>query len=160
MLGSLGVKVPVQSSQRFLEADCFRELSGRLCVVLDIAMLSSLRQDLTYAIRSFSKAPALTATIIVSIALGIAANTTVFSMVNELLIKDMPVRDPGRLFAMTLGRQPSTSVPEYIDYRDQTGQVFEGLAAHSLFPMAANLSAGGSAQRIWASISPFVLFHQ
>jgi hypothetical protein len=74
-------------------------------------MPHSLRQDLTYAIRSFLKAPTLTVTIIVSIAFGIAANTTVFSVVNELLIKDMPVRDPARLVIMEPGGRPSTSLP-------------------------------------------------
>jgi predicted permease len=115
-------------------------------------MLDSLCQDLTYAIRSFSKTPALTATIIISIALGIGANTTVFSIVNELLIKDIPVRDPGRLYVMNRGKAPSSSIPEYLDFRDQTQQVFEGLAAHSLVPVAANLSAGGSARRVWGGL--------
>lgn len=112
-------------------------------------MLASLRQDLAYAVRSFSKAPALTAAIIFSIALGIAANTAVFSVVNELLLKDMPVRDPGRLYVMEPARHPSSSLPAYLEFRDQTQQVFEGLAAHSLFPVAANISTGGGAQRIW-----------
>ena len=112
-------------------------------------MLDSLRQDLTYAVRSFARTPALTATIIVSIGLGIAANTTVFSIVNELLIKDMPVRDPGRLFVVEPGGRPTVSIPVYLEFRDQTDRVFEGLAAHSLFPVAANISTRGSAQRVW-----------
>jgi predicted permease len=112
-------------------------------------MLASLRQDLLYAVRSFSKAPALTSAIIISIALGIAANTAVFSIVNELLIKDMPVREPGRLYVMEPARHPSSSLPAYLEFRDQTRRVFEGLAAHSLFPVAANISTGGGAQRIW-----------
>ena len=107
-------------------------------------MLHALRQDLTYAIRSFSKTPTLTATIVVSIAFGIAANTTVFSIVNELLIRDMPVRDPARLYIIEPGGRPSASLPEYQDFRDQTRDVFEGLAAHSLIPVAANMSAAGT----------------
>ena len=115
-------------------------------------MPRSLRQDLAYALRSFSKTPAVTATIVVSIALGIAANTTVFSIVNEVLIKDLPVAHPERLYIVEAGGQPSTSIPAYLDFRDQTGRVFEGLAAHSLIPVAANLSAGGSAHRIWGLV--------
>ena len=49
-------------------------------------MLSALRQDAGYAVRSFLKVPGLTAAIVVSIGLGIAANATVFSMVNALLL--------------------------------------------------------------------------
>ncbi len=112
-------------------------------------MLPSLRQDVAYAIRSFLKTPALTATIIISMALGIAANTAVFSIVNELLIRDLPVRDPARLCVMEPAGRPSSSIPVYLDFRDQTGQVFEGLAAHSLFPVAANISGGSGAQRVW-----------
>ena len=115
-------------------------------------MFSSLRQDLTYAVRSFSKSPALTATIILSIALGIAGNTTVFSIVNELLMRDLQVRDPQNLYVMETGGSPSTSIPTYLDFRDQTGQLLEGLAAHSLFPVAANFSNGAGAQRIWGAL--------
>ena len=111
--------------------------------------MDSLRQDFTYAVRSFARTPALTAVIIISIGLGIAANTTVFSIVNELLIRDIPVRDPGRLFVVEPGARPSSSFPAYLEFREQTGGVFEGLAAHSLLPVAANLSTSGSAQRIW-----------
>jgi predicted permease len=112
-------------------------------------MMDSLRQDLTYAVRSFARTPALTVVIIISIGLGIAANTTVFSIVNELLIRDIPVRDPGRLFVLEPGAQPSSSIPAYLEFRDQTGGAFEGLAAHSLLPVAANISTRGNAQRIW-----------
>jgi predicted permease len=115
----------------------------------ELTMLTSVRQDLVYAVRSFSRTPALTAAIVFSIALGIAANTAVFSVVNELLVKDMPVYDPARLYVVEPARQPSTSLPAYLEFRDQTHEVFEGLAAHSLFPVAANISSGGGAQRIW-----------
>ena len=112
-------------------------------------MFRSLCQDVTYAVRSFSEDPALTAVIIVSIGLGIAASTTVFGIVNGLLIRELPVRDPGRLYIMEPGGSPSTSIPAYRAFRDRMAPVFEGLAAHSLLPVAANLSAGGGAQRIW-----------
>ena len=112
-------------------------------------MLSSLRLDVTYAVRSFLKTPSLTVTIIISIALGIAANTVVFSIVNELLVRDLPVRDPSQLYVMEPAGRPSSSFPAYLDFRDQTDNIFEGLAAHSLIPVAANISAGTGAQRVW-----------
>ena len=104
-------------------------------------MLSSLRLDVTYAVRSFLKTPSLTVTIIISIALGIAANTVVFSIVNELLVRDLPVRDPSQLYVMEPAGRPSSSIPVYLDFRDQTDSIFEGLAAHSLLPVAANIAA-------------------
>lgn len=121
--------------------------------------MTSLWRDTLYAVRSFSKTPALTATIIISIALGIAANTAVFSIVNELLIRPLPVRDPAQLYVMEPGMRPSSSLPAYLDFREQTGQVFEGLAAHSLLPVAANISAGGGARRIWGVLVSGNYFH-
>jgi putative ABC transport system permease protein len=112
-------------------------------------LLSSLWMDVTYAVRSFLKTPSLTVTIVISIALGIAANTAVFSIVNELLVRDLPVRDPSQLYVMEPGGRPSSSFPAYLDFRDQTETIFEGLAAHSLIPVAANISAGTGAQRVW-----------
>jgi putative ABC transport system permease protein len=112
-------------------------------------LLSSLRLDVTYAVRSFLKTPSLTVTIIISIALGIGANTMVFSIVNELLVRDLPVRDPSQLYVMEPAGRPSSSFPAYLDFRDQTDNIFEGLAAHSLIPVAANISTGGGAQRVW-----------
>ncbi len=82
-------------------------------------------------------------------ALGIAANTAVFSIVNELLVRDLPVREPSQLYVMEPGGHPSNSLPAYYDFRDQTENIFEGLAAHSLLPVAANISAGGGARRVW-----------
>ncbi len=112
-------------------------------------MSSSLWMDVTYAVRSFRKTPSLTVTIVVSIALGIAANTVVVSIVNELLIRELPVRDPSQLYVMEPAGRPSSSFPAYLDFRDQTDNIFEGLAAHSLLPVAANISAGGGARRVW-----------
>ena len=114
-------------------------------------MLSSLRQDVGYAVRSFLKVPGLTAAIVVSIGLAIAANATVFSMVNALLLKDLPVREPERLYALARGNGATFSYPDYRDFRDQSAGVFEGVAAHCPF-VPANLNAGGTPRRIWGQL--------
>jgi len=114
-------------------------------------MLSSLRQDVSYAVRSFLKVPGLTAAIVVSIGLAIAANTTVFSMVNALLLRDLPVREPDRLTALARGNGATFSYPDYRDFRDQSASVFESLAAHFPF-VPANLNAGGTPRRIWGQL--------
>lgn len=113
-------------------------------------MLNSLRQDVAYALRAFGRIPGLTAAIIISIGLGIAANTTVFSMINALLLRDLPIREPNRV--LTIATESGTfSLPDYLAFRDQSKSVFEGLAAH--FPFApANLNAGGNPQRIWGQL--------
>ncbi len=104
-------------------------------------------QDARYAIRTLVKAPGFTAVIIISIALGIAANATVFSVANGLLWGVLPVKDPGRMVMFSEG--DSFSYPDYIDYRDQTTDVFEGgVAAH--FPLIpASFAGTGEPERVW-----------
>jgi predicted permease len=113
-------------------------------------VLSSLRQDIIYASRSFSRVPGLTAAIVISIGLGIAANTTVFSLVNELLLRELPVREPAQLLSITQGRNVTFSFRDYEDFRSVAG-VFQGLAAH--FPLApANLNANGRPEHVWGQL--------
>src|SRR5271157_3681703 len=109
--------------------------------------MDTLLKDLRFAVRSLLKAPALTLVIIISIALGIAANATVFSVANGLLWSVLPVKDPGRLVMFTEGE--SFSYPDYMDYRDQTTDVFEGgVVAH--FPLIpASLGGTGEPERVW-----------
>lgn len=109
--------------------------------------MNHLRQDLRYAWRSLVKMPGLASVIILSIALGIAANTTIFSIANGLLWGLLPVHDPGRLVMFSEGR--SFSYPDYLDYREQTGAIFEnGVAAH--FPIIpVSVGGSGAPQRIW-----------
>ena len=109
--------------------------------------METLLQDVRYAIRTLVKVPGFTVVIIISIALGIAANATVFSVANGLLWGVLPVKDPGRMVMFSEGE--SMSYPDYMDYRDQTTDVFEGgVAAH--FPLIpASLGGTGEPERVW-----------
>src|SRR5580693_8793967 len=62
-----------------------------------LAWVETVAQDMRYALRSFRRAPGFTAVAILSLALGIGVNTTIFSMVNMLLLRPLPAKDPGRL---------------------------------------------------------------
>ena len=111
-------------------------------------MFETALQDLSYAARSFRKSPGFTAAVIVSIALGTAANTTIFSLVNGTLLGALPVQEADRLVSFSEG--DSFSYPDYVDYRDQSG-VFESLMAH--FPLTpVSLSAGGVPERVWGQL--------
>jgi predicted permease len=110
--------------------------------------MGTLLQDARYAVRTLSRTPSFTAVIIISIALGIAANTTVFSIVNGLFLGILPVRDAERLVSFSGG---SRSYPDYLDYRDQTTQVFEGVAAHFPF-IPASLGGVGDPERLWGEV--------
>ncbi len=105
--------------------------------------------DLAYAFRGMRRAPGFTAVAAVSMALGIAASTTIFSMVNATLLGSLPVRDPGGLYTVSGGQ--TFSFPEYRDFRDQSGGIFDGLAGH--FPFApASLAGGQAPERVWGDL--------
>jgi hypothetical protein len=112
-------------------------------------LLDALAKDASYAFRLFRKSPGFTAAVVVSIALGIAANTTVFSIVNALMLGSLPVREPARLMSFNEGT--SLSYPDYIDYRDQTKDVFEGVCAN--FPLVPASLGGGEPERIWGQLA-------
>ena len=87
--------------------------------------MKGLFQDLQFGLRMLWKSPAFTFVSVASLALGIGLNTAIFSLVNVILIRPLPVvKDQSRIMWL---RAP-ISYPDYIDYRDQT-KSFEGLAA-------------------------------
>jgi len=89
--------------------------------------MHTLLQDLRYGLRVLSKSPGFTLVAIISLALGIGLNTAIFSIVNTILIRPLPVvKQQDRLVWL---RAP-ISYPDYLDYRNQV-QSFEGLAAIS-----------------------------
>jgi len=80
--------------------------------------LDTLMQDLRYAVRTLSKTPVLTAVVILSLALGIGANTAIFSLTHALLLRSLPVADPQRLYSVLVGRNDSLTNPIWEDLRD------------------------------------------
>jgi len=118
--------------------------------MLPFTPVDALLKDAAYALRSFRKSPGFTAAVVVSIALGIAANTTVFSIVNAVMLGSLPVKEPARLLNFNEGE--SLSYPDYVDYRDQTKDVFEGVCAN--FPLVpASLGGVGEPERIWGQLA-------
>lgn len=108
-----------------------------------------MRQDLLYALRTFRKNPGFTAVVVASIALGIAANTTVFSIVNGLLFASLPVREASRLVSFNGGS--TNSWRNFVDFRDGTKDVFEGVSAH--FPLVpASIGGRREPERVWGQL--------
>jgi predicted permease len=90
---------------------------------------SDLAQDLRYAFRGMRRETAFTAFVILIAGLGIGASSTVFSVVNALLLRPLPFRDPGRLVWIA-NQEWSTQVSNFLDLRDQN-RSFSDLAGWS-----------------------------
>ena len=91
-------------------------------------LLGDLGQDLRYAVRTLLRAPAFTAAAVATLALGIGANSAIFTLVDATLLRRLPVRDAERLVHVEYERGNVFSYPEYVDMRDHE-RVFDGLAA-------------------------------
>jgi predicted permease len=95
----------------------------------------SLLQDIRYGLRMIVKAPAFTVLAMFALALGVCANTTIFSLINGLLLRPLTgIRDPEKVVAVytsdySSGLYGSTSFPDYLDFRNQA-DAFENLAAY------------------------------
>lgn len=106
------------------------------------AMFSTLRQDLTFAVRYFRRSPGFVLTVVLTLALGIGATTAIFSLVDGILLRPLPFPDSNRLVAIdTLEFPPGiaptnlgaadylgTSYPDFFDWRRQN-HTFDSLAS-------------------------------
>jgi putative ABC transport system permease protein len=113
------------------------------------ALLEQFAQDIRYGLRMLARSPGFTAVAIVTLALGIGANTAIFSVVHAVLLRELPFAEPDRLYWMwtkhtSRDRYPFT-LPEYCDYRDQN-RSFEQLAAFGSW--SANLTGQGDPERL------------
>src|SRR5215467_12574259 len=73
--------------------------------------MQSLAQDLRYALRAFSRAPGFAATALLSLAIGVGANTAIFSVANALLLRPLPYSDPDRLVILW-NRSPGLAITQ------------------------------------------------
>jgi putative ABC transport system permease protein len=118
-------------------------------------------QDLRYGIRSFITQPGFSSIVILALALGIGANTAIFSVVNGVLLRPLPYPDPDRIAMVWMDNkrmnvdQDIHSYPNYVDYRDQN-QSFEELAAYS--GASFNLIGIGEPERVIGTVSTASMF--
>jgi len=112
-----------------------------------IGTVDTLVRDGRYAWRTFRRTPLFTAVAILTLALGIGANTTVFTFIENILLRSLPVRDPQRLWALSWGGMVNISFPNYLDFRDRN-RVFSDLIAYRFNP--ANFSTQARENfRVW-----------
>jgi len=114
-----------------------------------------------YTLRSFRKNPGFTATAVLSLALGIGANTAIFSLLDRVVLRSLPVRSPGQLVMFTAngprrGHVETSyddkftfSYPMYLDFRDRAPDLS---ATIGWYPISASLSTNGQNERLLANL--------
>lgn len=112
-----------------------------------IRFIESLLRDLRYAVRMLRRTPLFTAVAIMTLALGIGANTTVFTFVENILLRGLPVRNPEQLASLNWGGMVNISYPNYLDFRDRT-TAFSNLIALRINPVSMSVHARENF-RVW-----------
>ncbi len=114
-------------------------------------MLSGSAQDLRYAVRTLRSSPGFTSVAVLSLALGIGANTAIFSLIDAVMLRYLPVAHPEELLQVAMIESPSFTNPIWEQVRDRQ-DVFSGVFGYS--GTRFNLSTGGESryvQGVWAS---------
>ena len=104
--------------------------------------MANFWQNLRYTLRVLGKHPGFTAVAVLSLALGIGANTAIFSLLDALLLRDLPVRQPERLVELSVVRRGDKIMFSFPMFREiERGQrVFSGLIGWSFGEMAHRAS--------------------
>ncbi|HVC19708.1 MAG TPA: ABC transporter permease [Vicinamibacterales bacterium] len=118
--------------------------------------MAALWQDVRYAARMLRRQPGFAAVAVLSLALGIGANTTIFSLLNSIFFHPLPVAEPSRLVDVftTDARNPGflpVSFDNFKDYRDQT-EAFSGALAYQFVPISLGAERGEQPQVVAGQI--------
>jgi len=111
--------------------------------------VETLKQDIRYGIRMLKKTPGVSVIVVIALALGIGANTAIFSVVNAVLLRPLPYQESERLLFLNekspVLDEMSISYPNYQDWKTQN-HVFEAIAVYNR--QSYNLTGSGEAERI------------
>jgi predicted permease len=111
--------------------------------------MNTFWKDLIYATRRLLARPGFLAVTLMVLTLGVGVNAAIFTFINGLLVRPLPVAEPSRLATLAFnaaGMSQGMSFPNYLDIRDRS-QVFSSVAAMRVMPMA--LSLANRSDRIW-----------
>ena len=117
--------------------------------------MNSFWQDVRYSLRMIAKAPGYAAIAVLTLALGIGANTTIFSWINSTLLNPIPgLASPSEVVALSLGRGTDNPFPfTYPDFESMRDgqQSFVGITAANIAPMS--LTGKGKPERVWGMVA-------
>src|SRR5713226_9993558 len=116
--------------------------------------MGTILQDLKYGFRMLAKNPGFTAAAVIALAVGIGANTALFSVVNGVLLRPLPYRDPSRLVVVSLLNQKTQETfplcdADFLDWRAQN-QAFTEVSAFS--DNRFNLTGAGVPEQIMGDV--------
>ncbi len=121
-----------------------------------------LASDLKHSFRMLRQSPGFTAAAVSALALGIGANTAIFSVINAVLLKPLPYPQPDRIVVLMnsspQGSGPAASVPKYNIWRRQT-QVLEDVAAYDTGGPGLNVSGGDRPEQLKGIHVSYEFFH-
>src|SRR5208283_1778021 len=123
--------------------------------------LENFFMDVRYAVRQLRKSPGFTVAAVVTLALGIGANTAIFSLGNVFMFRPLPVKDADRLTVVAVQSKADAdpeeiSYPDYLDYRAHSSAVFTDMTGYGIGIIG--LSYGGHADRLIMSYVPSNFF--
>src|SRR6266699_3137271 len=146
-----GLSRAVALRQAMIELGGVEQVKEEVRAIRVGRFLENSTRDLRLALRTLAKAPSFTAVVILTLALGIGANTTIFAMVSRFVLHTAPVGDPPTLLTLHTTDQNECcnnfSWPLFTDVRDGANS-FSGVAGfYELLP--ASISGSGDPQRLW-----------
>jgi len=119
--------------------------------VRGVRFIEELLQDLRYSVRVLRRQPGFTLTVVITLALGIGANTAIFSVVNVVLLRELPLKNPEEVMWVWSTRtdrdKAPFTLPDFLDYRDQNQSV-EQIAAFC--NVGLNLTGSEKTERLQA----------
>jgi len=150
-----GVNARAARREATMESGGVEQVKERTREVRAGYFLETLWQDVRYGARMLRKSPGFTAVAVLTLALGIGANTSIFSMVDWLMLRPLPVKDAGQLTYLVAqlksgGYENGFSFPNYDDIRNQSTAVFSNVAGIQPFQMDG-LNADGKTMQIWTN---------
>ncbi|MCZ6756285.1 MAG: ABC transporter permease [Gemmatimonadetes bacterium] len=127
--------------------------------VRQVSLMQNLLRDLRLAIRSLGRHPLFAVVAVLTIALGIGANSAIFSVVNGVMLKPLPYQDPSNLVIVWTAYPDNPKFPisiaEYLDYRTES-DAMENVGAYSV--QAVTVTGAGMAERRFAAYTSRSLF--
>jgi predicted permease len=129
--------------------------------VTDGYLMDRLLPDIRYSFRRMAKSPGFTSIAILSLALGIGANTAIFSLVNSILLSGVPMRAPQELVEIYTSEEDDgypysiSAYPDLVDLRERT-DLFAGVAGHEAF--FSRLETEASTEPIWGEVVSWNIF--